>query len=73
MDMFGTENDDSSGYLTVSALRRALKNKPRNAFIYICVDGKTRCPVVEVKYEASEAADEGGTGEFVLFGDGVEE
>lgn len=69
MDFFGTEPDDSSGYVTVSALRRALRGKPGNAFIYISVDGTNRCPVVEVKFEESEAADEGGTGEVVLLGE----
>ena len=73
MDMFGTEPDDSSGYLTLSALRRAIRGKPGNAFLYISVDGKTRCPVVAVRYEESEASGEGGVGEFVLFGDGEEE
>ena len=73
MDFFGTEPDDSSGYITLSALRRAIRGKPGNAFIYISVDGKTRCPVVEVKFEESDCADEGGVGGFVLFGDGADD
>jgi hypothetical protein len=72
MDMFGSEDDHGTGYFSVGQLRRALKGKPASAFIYICVDGKTRCPVVDVKFEENEAVAEGGTGEFVLFGDGAE-
>lgn len=73
MDMFGIEEDHGTGYMTVGALRRALKGKPATAFLYISVDGKTRCPVVEARFEENEAGDEGGVGEFVLFGDGVDE
>ena len=73
MDMFGTEEDHGTGYMTVGQLRRALKGKPATAFVYISPDGDTRCPVVEAKFEKSEAAAEGGVGEFVLFGDGAED
>ncbi len=73
MDMFGTEEDHGTGYLTVGALRRALKGKPATAFVCITVDGKTRHPVAEARYEESPAADEGGIGDFVLFGDGAED
>lgn len=71
MDMFGTDEDHGTGYFTVGALRRALRGKPATAFVYLSADGKCRCPVVEVTFEESVAADEGGVGEFVLFGDGV--
>lgn len=73
MDMFGTEEDHGTGYMTVGQLRRALKGKPATAFVYVCVNGKTRCPVVEARFEESEAVEEGDTGEFVLLGDGAEE
>ncbi len=73
MDMFGTQEDHGTGYFSVGQLRRALKGKPASAFIYISVDGKTRCPVVEARFEESDAVDEAGVGEFVLFGDGAED
>lgn len=69
MDMFGTEEDHGTGFVTVGQLRRALKGKPATAFVYISGEGKDRCPVVEVKYEESEAADEGGVGDFILVGE----
>lgn len=71
MDMFGTEEDHGTGYVTVGALRKALRRKPATAFVFFSADGSSRCPVAEVKFEESVAADEGGVGEFVLFGDGV--
>ena len=70
MDMFGTQDDHGTGYVTVGQLRKALKGKPATAFVYISVDGGTRSPVVEMRFEESEAAGEGGVGEMVLFGDG---
>lgn len=73
MDMFGSEEDHGTGYMTVGQLRRALKGKPATAFVYISLDGKARCPVVEARFEGSKAVDEGGVGEFVLLGDGVED
>ena len=73
MDYFGTEEDHGTGYMTVGQLRRALRGKPAMAFVYITVDGKTRCPVVEARFEESGAAAEGGVGEFVLFWDGAED
>lgn len=73
MDMFGTEEDHGTGYITVGQLRRALRGKPGNAFVYISADGKARRPVVQATFEESESAAEGGIGEFVLFGDGAED
>jgi len=61
MDMFGSAEDHGTGYLSVGQLRRALKGKPATAFIYISVDGKTRCPVVSAKFEENEATEEGGS------------
>lgn len=73
MDYFGTDDDHGTGYFSVGQLRRALKGKPPTAFVYISIDGKSRCPVVDVKFKESEAVDESGVGEFILFGDGAEE
>ena len=73
MDMFGSEEDHGTGYMTVGQLRRALRGKPATAFVYICVADADRRPVVEARFEESEASAEGGVGEFVLFGDGAED
>lgn len=67
--MFGTEEDHGTGYMTVGQLRKALRGKPANAFVYISTDGKNRTPVIEAMYEKSDAADEGGVGNLILVGE----